>query len=280
MRRVMLSLLLAPAAVLIVAPAMASAATQTASAGATQASFSFTPVAKPFGYRNLRITIARAGATLLDAIPSVTGCQEPFCYPGAGPDKPAVRVMDLDGDGEPEVLLDLFTGGAHCCFATLVYRFTGSGYDSLEHNWADPGYRLEDVNHDGRPEFVSADGRFAFRFASFAGGGFPLRVFAYEGGVLRDATRAFPAQIRKDARVWWRSFVRRRGSADNEPLGPLAAWVADQYVLGKRQSALQTLRGLARRGELRSAGPFKTGARFITDVDGFLRRLGYARAGQ
>jgi hypothetical protein len=31
-------------------------------------------------------------------------------------------VRDLDGDGEPEVLVDFYWGGVHCCFYTDVYR--------------------------------------------------------------------------------------------------------------------------------------------------------------
>ena len=34
-----------------------------------------------------------------------------------------LTVRDLDGDGEPEVLVDLYTGGAHCCFYTVILRF-------------------------------------------------------------------------------------------------------------------------------------------------------------
>src|SRR5262245_46897289 len=34
--------------------------------------------------------------------------------------RPSARVRDLDADGEPEVFLDTYTGGAHCCSVTHV----------------------------------------------------------------------------------------------------------------------------------------------------------------
>ena len=39
-----------------------------------------------------------------------------------------LKVADLDGDGEPEVLVDTFSGGAHCCLTTRVERWDGTGY--------------------------------------------------------------------------------------------------------------------------------------------------------
>jgi hypothetical protein len=259
-----------------VLPQTAAGDTQTSSANLTQATFSFTPVGDSNRYRNLHLTISRGGVPLVDTRPSVPDCEEPSCAPGGLGDTKSVRVTDLDADGEPEVLLDLYTGGAHCCFATILYRFTGAGFARSEHAWRDAGYRLKDLNGDRHLEFVSADARFGFRFASFGSSAFPLRVFAYETGVLRDVTRAFPADIGQDARAHWNRYRRLRGSAAKEPLGALAAWVADQYLLGKRASTLRLLQRLARRGELKAARPYSSGSRFVADVDEFLRRLGYA----
>ena len=58
-----------------------------------------------------------------------------------------LRIIDLDGDGEPEVLVDLYTGGAHCCWATLFLRWDGHTYRSMQHLWGDPSYDLSDLDH-------------------------------------------------------------------------------------------------------------------------------------
>ena len=73
-------------------------------------------------------------------------------------------MRDLDGDHEPEVVLDLFWGGAHCCWWTRVYRLDRARgtYVPLNHWWGDAKARsrLRDLDHDGVPEFVAADDRF------------------------------------------------------------------------------------------------------------------------
>jgi hypothetical protein len=106
-------------------------------------------------------------------------------------------------------------------------------------------------------KLVSADARFGFRFASFGSSRFPLRVFTYEAGVLRNTTRSFPADIRKDARAHWNRYRRLHDSAAKEPLGGLAAWVADQYILGKRASTLRLPRRAPR--HLDDAAPVARG---------------------
>ena len=66
------------------------------------------------------------------------------------------------------MLVDFYTGGAHCCFYSVIYRYVGGRYVSSFHFWGDPSYRLVDLNRDGRPDFRSADDRFAYAFSCFA----------------------------------------------------------------------------------------------------------------
>jgi len=72
---------------------------------------------RDFLYEKLRLRIVRAGRTALDVPIQRLGC--PDC---AGSRPVDVAVRDLDG-GEPEVLLDLYTGGAHCCSVSLILRW-------------------------------------------------------------------------------------------------------------------------------------------------------------
>src|SRR5437763_1421069 len=131
MRRLLI--LLSAAVSLALAPA-AGATTETASSGSVSASFSYTKKSD-FRYDGLHLKITRAGRTALDAAtpPSCTG--EPVCgfSPGGAGNTPSVHVIDLDGDGEPEVLLDLYSGGAHCCWYEEVYSYVPAtgGYATL-----------------------------------------------------------------------------------------------------------------------------------------------------
>jgi hypothetical protein len=254
---------------------------ETATGGAVTATFSYTKVG-PYQYSGLRLTISRAGQVLFDQAPSGAGCPQ-GCWPGGAGMKRSVHVADLSGDHEPEVVLSLYAGGAHCCYLARVYTFTGSGYRELAHDFADPGFRLKDLDGDGVPELESGDARFAYRFTAFASSRFPVQIWALRHGTLRDVTLRHRGRIRADIHGLWRFYKSvmhdpSHGPGDvYEPRGAIAAWAADQYRLGRRHATLRKLHALARRGELPGTPPRSQRA-FVSALDRFLRRLGYARA--
>ncbi len=257
------------------ATALAESVEETAALGATEARFAYDRDGDEV--TGMMLTVVRAGEVVLDGPVAVAGCEEPFCLPGGHHDRPSVQVVDLDRDGEPEVLLDVFTGGAHCCVATRLLRWDGSGYAAADHDWRDPGYRLRDLQGDGAPELVSADARFAYRFASFAGSAMPVAVWGLREGRLTDVTREHLDLVRRDAARWLRIWRGRRGDRGREALGVLAAWAADEYRLGHRAQVRRHLRVALRRGWLRGAPGWPRGERFIRELDRFLLRTGYAR---
>jgi hypothetical protein len=257
-----------------VVPGAAVADRQVASAGQTEAVFSFERPAE-YEYTDLRLAVMRAGQLLFDERVSVRGCAEPYCSPrGIIQGRDAVRVRDLDADGEPEVLLDVFTGGAHCCLISWVLRYDDGRYRPQTHDWADAGYRLVDLDDDGRPEFRSADWRFRYQFGSFADSAFPLRVFSYRQGVFKDVTRRHRRLVRADARRWKRLYLQRRDGP--YALGVLAGWTADQYLLGRKRAAHRYLEAERRAGRLESAFPGGQGGRtFVRRLKARLRAWGY-----
>src|SRR4051812_17092379 len=145
------------------------------------------------------LTISRNGTVAFDrAIPKVVcdGC----VLQGADD----IQVKDLDGDGDPEVIVTAFTGGMHCCSLMGIYGFNGQAYDQLTQNWASAGFTLKDLDQDGRPEIISQDVRFEDLFTAHVVSFPPPAVFRYlhQDGqpVLADVTRAFPAVIRANAK--------------------------------------------------------------------------------
>ncbi|MGI8512801.1 MAG: hypothetical protein ACR2NH_09265 [Solirubrobacteraceae bacterium] len=255
---------------------MAAAVTETAASGGVSAAFSYDKSGGDFPqYSNLRLAIVREGVPGFNG--PVAGAGDGV-GPGAGIGKKSLVARDLDGDGEPEVLVKLFSGGAHCCTISAIYRHVGTGYAPSTHNWADTGFRIRDLGGDARPELLSADARFAFLYSSFAESRFPIRILRYKAGKLTSVTRRFPRLIRRDLRRQKRSFRRLRKHLN--PRGALAAVVADQYLLKHRKAARRSLRGALRRGELGKTGDFHTGAfgrAYIRSLKRFLTRTGYRR---
>jgi hypothetical protein len=273
MHRLALPLALSLGALLLTAPA-AAADQQTATSGSVQATLAYTPV-NEFSATGIRLTVTRAGATAYDAPLLPTGCREDgICRPLTTEDDGSITLADLDGDGDPEVLVDLYTGGAHCCQVSRFLHWDGARYVTADRNWADPGYTVRDLDGDGVPELVSADQRFAYRYGSFAISRFPLQVWRLQRGVLTDVTRSFRSPLRQDAA---RALRDARGSLRAYPRGAIAAWAADRYLLGERAATLRTLRRMARRGQLprEILGP-RSQAAFVIRLDRDLRRLGYS----
>jgi hypothetical protein len=258
-------------------PASAAAKQLTVSGGGVKATLTYSRDPSSFGYRTDKLTITRAGQELFSAVPSLKACKDFPCGPtvGFGPGLPPLVVRDLDADGEPEVVYSAYTGGAHCCSVAQFFELASDGqrYTTAERVFGDPGFGIRDLNHDGRPEIVSADDTFAYRFTSYAFSGLPMLVLRYDRGHFKAITRQFPGLLRKEAAGFWRGYKKLRGSKDDTPRGQISAWAADEYRLGKRTYALGILRREVRHGYLADPG---SGAKFINTLDRFLRGRGYA----
>jgi hypothetical protein len=273
--RRLVAALAAAGAVLACLPAAAAAApvqrTENATLGAVTAAFTYTQT-DDTAFTLGTLSITRAGGAAFQGPAGITDCDQ-YCWPGSAgdPDRSSVHIVDLAGDGEPDVLLDLFSGGAHCCSITRFFVWNGSGYAEFDHNFADPGYRRADLNHDHVVELVSADPRFAYEFASYAESFAPIQIWHLGAGDLVDVTGRFRDRIRKNADLAY-GLYRKYHSR-----GPIAAWAADRYRLGQRKSTLKKLRRLAAAHKLPSRGsPPGSQKKFVTKLDAFLRGLGYA----
>jgi subtilisin-like proprotein convertase family protein len=223
-------------------------------------------------YRGVHLRIVRAGRTLFDAAPKRL---HPCACPNDGPvvREPggAVSVRDLDRDGEPEVLVDFYSGGAHCCWYTDVYRYLPRlrTYRPTVGFWGDLGVRIVDLGRDGRLEFRTGDDRFAYAFTSFAASVFPPLILRFDHGRFVDVTRRFPRLVQRDAAKQYALYRSVRRSKDGDVRGILAAWLADEYLLGRGPAGWGVLRRAERRGEV--------GGAYLRKLRSFLRRAGYIR---
>jgi hypothetical protein len=224
-------------------------------------------------FSGLHLTIQRAGVVAYDAPVSSSAC-DPCALEDFRGAPPKLEVVDLEGDGEPVVLVRLYTGGAHCCSVLQLLRYAAGGYVLSERDFGDPTPRVADVAGDYRLELESADDRFAYAFTSYAFSGLPIQIWRFSNGRLIDATRQFPAAVKADAKIWWRRFrsERRHGFG----LGFIAAWAGDEELLGHHTVVTSTLAREARAHNLRSADHLSHGGfAFVTKLKRFLRKTGY-----
>jgi hypothetical protein len=246
-----------------------------ARAGTVEAVFTYSYDPAKFRFTKQRLTIRRSGrvgfAASLRRPPDGGLNAQPAGYFSH---RRSVSLSDLDGDGEPEVLLDLYWGGAHCCWYTQIYRYVPATerYRPAVQVWGNFSYVLADLDHNGRQEIVTRDNRFSYAFGSFADSRWPVRVITYQQGRTTVDTTAYPGEIRRDATVLWHEAMARRPGRSNQ--GIVAAWAADQSMLGRWAAAFRTIDRLSRSGRIHGELPR---ARFESRLRTFLRRTGYLK---
>ena len=274
--RGVLAITTAVVACLIVAPA-ALATTETAQGGNVTATFTFQ--GKFPNYHGQRVEISQGGTVLYNqpVVSNVCGNEcEPYT---AVTGKSALQVVDLEHTGQPDVVLDLYSGGAHCCTVVQIFSFDPGTmtYTETERNFGDPQARIVDLRHDGRYEFLTADDTFAYEFTDYAGSGLPIEILTFSNGSFQNVTRRYRTLVAKDAAFWLKAFKGDASDHYADSVGVIAAWAADEARLGRFGQAKRFLVAQAKLGHLNSGlSPEEPGgARFVTKLVRFLRTHGY-----
>lgn len=196
-----------------------------------------------------------------------------------------IKVIDLNADREPEVLIDLAEAGAHCCSSTFIYSYDSKAkqYNALSHFWGNytSGYwlseisgkendrNLADLNKDGSFEFLALDDRFRGEFGGYALSAAPVQVWRYQQAKMKDVTKEFPQVVYQSATDSWQMYsqIRQEYGADAAQ-GAMAAYVASKFILGQKADAIE---------RLRQAYSDHSGQEFISKLISFLAKTGYAR---
>jgi len=141
-------------------------------------------------------------------------------------------------------------------------------YGVIVHDWGNPGYRLEDLNADGRLEFVSADDAFSYAFTSYAASRRPPRIWRFDGRKLLNVTRKYPNLLEKDAAECWTAFEEAspKDPDGDEVRGLAGAYVADLCLLGRCKEGWE---------KLRAAYDKPDRDRFFRDLSSLLQKNGY-----
>jgi hypothetical protein len=230
-------------------------------------------------YRDFRVKITRAGVVLHDQ--AVGEPCDQFCSPTESAlTGKHVGLRDVNGDGEPEAIVDLFTGGASCCVLVLVY-----GYDAAANTYrrvaldTGSGFVVRDLDRDGELELVGDDFRFRGLFTCGACGPRPVRVWHWTLRRFEVVTTDFPATIRQHARRMQRLYnrVRKRREAAFVK-GALTPLAADLCLLDRCGRGFRIVRAAIRRGELDRRSLFDVsplGKNYLRALKRFLRRTHY-----
>ncbi|HEY9697096.1 MAG TPA: hypothetical protein V6D10_07525 [Trichocoleus sp.] len=159
---------------------------------------------------------------------------EPEINAGTLTDKSGgITLQDLDQDGVAEVIVDSFSGGAHCCTSFAIYHWQDDQFKVAELNMLNGrGGTFKDLDGDGTIELVSYDNSFLYAFSSYAGSSPPSLIFNLRNGELVDSTRQYPDELRA---VAWQMYqtVQEVEQNEGEMNGVLAGYVAQKILLGE-----------------------------------------------
>ena len=228
--------------------------------------------------RSATLTIWRARHVVYSRAVTSPLCGS-LCWPTAADgsnSQSAVQVVRL-GSGAPDVVLGLYSGGAHCCYIDQVFApASRSKYRMSEMSFGDPGAHLEVLPGSPYAKFVTADDAFAYTFTDFAASGLPIKIMNFTRRGFSDVTRQYPVLIRADAATWLAAFRDQVTSHYSDSVGVIAAWAADEYQLGLERSADAFLRAQAVAGHLNSPlYPTVKGLVFVRFLQKFLHQRGY-----
>lgn len=152
-------------------------------------------------------------------------------------------------DSGAAVVLQTFTGGAHCCDAFIVAEPVGDTVRIVPIAWrpkgaSEPQTQFDfgdipfpaDLSGDGRADFVLRDDRFLYEFASYAGSMAPPIMLSVEEGKTVDvsADPAFAETFEEELRAAKAVCTDPDGFDRN---GACAAYVAAAARLGRFDEA-------------------------------------------
>ena len=156
-------------------PGPCGAASLTQAAGPTSATITFQRHSAQY-FAQIQLRVDRGGQTLRTEAESDEALGE----------ADSLTVRDLDGDGEPEVMLALSENDRLQWSRIFRYDPKRNAYTVLQRYWGDRGTEpvLRDLDHDGRPELVSNDGRYSDKYNEFTPSAMPVQIWTYRAGRL------------------------------------------------------------------------------------------------
>jgi len=143
-----------------------------------------------------RVTIRRGNAVLR----VIGGERYKFGQRARAGYAPEISVgADMTNDGIPDLLIEGFSGGAHCCFTHYVFSMGTEIHEIAELDTRDAGTTFRNVDGEPDLEALSADVTFAYWYTSFAESPMPAITFKYRDGHYRLAPDLMRApQISED----------------------------------------------------------------------------------
>lgn len=109
-----------------------------------------------------------------------------------------IKEYDLDNDGKREILIEMYSGGAHCCSSLFAGEIENNKFrytDSIL--WGNSYYEIKDLNGDNKFEIAGVNDMFAYAFTNYAQSQMNILIYGYQNKKFVNVTRNFPELVNK-----------------------------------------------------------------------------------
>ncbi len=150
---------------------------------------------------------------------------------------------DLNADGFPDLVVETYSGGAHCCFGTLVFSLRLAGPALILHKpESNVGGTFENLDPDQVSEFVTYDNSFAYQYCPYAAGVVVKVIMAYDPVPDRylPASPRFPEQYAEEIATneeRAQSAPRELGEWDGSNICAVLPLALDYLYMGQPERA-------------------------------------------
>jgi hypothetical protein len=149
---------------------------------------------------------------------------------------------DITGDGVPDVIVQAYTGGAHCCSQALVLSLGDTLGDHGAIDGADGEIEFEDVDGDSLPEARIGDWRFAYwRDYAFVETIAPTVILKFRDGAFRPACDLMHDDPPGERTLRQRARELSRGWVAGDPPPDLYGYAVDLVYAGNAGAAWRFL---------------------------------------
>jgi hypothetical protein len=163
---------------------------------------------------------ANTGSQGFDAILTLAQAGEPAIQIEFFDNLDPLTGSDITGDGTPEVIVETYSGGAHCCFSTVVYSLGSQTTKVLETGASNCDGEFRDLDADDVQEYITCDDRFAYAYCPFAASPVVTAILAF------DPAQGYVPSSPRFARLFEDAIAAHTALAEQAVPGGLGEWDA------------------------------------------------------